>query len=274
MLKLSKAPIPADTIGLAEAFKRVCERVPGWLKIISEMETSSAELEAKNIQYLECSSADALDALHAATDDDFSNEQHEAMRAGRQQQILAHSANWRVVEADRIMREALASGAIVAEIEDLRTGERRAINDVSRWRLPQNSKHEPGFRSDYVEPWDIKKPMPDRPGPPTDFDDQTLHRVFFDKKAFETWLAPASRGAKRGPKFRYDWDEGKLYFLRLMATKGDLDNERQEWSAQADIEREILGHMKEHGGGEPSSSLVQEHVAKWLHDFRNRRNTH
>jgi len=58
-----------------------------------------------------------------------------------------------------------------------------------------------------------------------------------------------------------------------MGTKGDLDNERQEWSAQADIEREILEHMKEHGGGEPSSSLVQEHVARWLHDFRAAANT-
>jgi hypothetical protein len=78
--------------------------------------------------------------------------------------------------------------------------------------------------------------------------------------------------AKRGPKFQYDWKEGEQYFYRLMDSMGDLDD-RQEWSAQADIERMILKHMKKHGGGEPSVSLVQEHVAKWLTDFRAAANT-
>jgi hypothetical protein len=73
--------------------------------------------------------------------------------------------------------------------------------------------------------------------------------------------------AKRGPKFRYDWEEGRQFFAVLMAKNGDLD-ERPEWCAQADIEREVMAHMKRYGGGEPASSLVQEHVKQWLTDFR------
>jgi hypothetical protein len=76
-----------------------------------------------------------------------------------------------------------------------------------------------------------------------------------------------SKSAKRGPKFRYDWEEGRQFFAVLMAKNGDLD-ERPEWCAQADIEREVMAHMKRYGGGEPASSLVQEHVKQWLTDFR------
>jgi hypothetical protein len=77
----------------------------------------------------------------------------------------------------------------------------------------------------------------------------------------------APRKAKRGPKFKYDWNEGRQYFDRLMSDRGDLDD-RQEWSAQADIERLVLNHMKKHGGGEPSPSAVQGYVSAWLADFR------
>jgi hypothetical protein len=72
---------------------------------------------------------------------------------------------------------------------------------------------------------------------------------------------------KRGRKFKYDWKEGKLFFDKLMAAMGDLDD-RQEWCAQADIERKVIEHMRQHGGGEPTSSLVQDHVKQWLTDFR------
>jgi hypothetical protein len=208
MLKLSKAPIPADTIGLADAFKRVCERLADWHKIISETEAISAERESKNIRYSERSSTEALNALDAATDSDFSPEQNEVVHAGEQLKLLVLRQHWRKVEADRIMREALASGELVAKIENPRTGEPRELNNIRRWlpprdlprasapnylKLPPATTHHdieygPGFRSDYVEEWDIKKPMPDQPGPPTDFDDQTLHRVFFDEEDFKKWL--------------------------------------------------------------------------------------
>jgi hypothetical protein len=78
---------------------------------------------------------------------------------------------------------------------------------------------------------------------------------------------PAAKGAKRGPKFKYDWQEGQQFFDRLMSERGDLDD-RPDWSAQADIEREVMKHMKKHGGGEPSASLVQAHVAAWLANYR------
>jgi hypothetical protein len=78
---------------------------------------------------------------------------------------------------------------------------------------------------------------------------------------------------KRGPKFKYDWIEGRQYFDPLMASNGDLDD-RQEWSARADIEREVSRHMEKHGGGEPAPSLVQQHVSAWLADFRASQTAH
>lgn len=102
-----------------------------------------------------------------------------------------------------------------------------------------------------------------------------------ESSAFITWLSaallrhakPEARsGAKRGPKFKYTWEEGELRFDQLMAERGDLDDSWPEWSAQADIEREILKHMKKHGGGEPSSSQVQEYVSMWLKRFRSTAN--
>jgi hypothetical protein len=76
-----------------------------------------------------------------------------------------------------------------------------------------------------------------------------------------------TRQLKRGPKFKYDWEEGRQFFAKLMADMGDLDD-RQEWSAQADAEKKVMAHMKLHGGGEPAPSLVQDHVKQWLTDFR------
>jgi hypothetical protein len=222
MLKLSNAPIPADTLGLADAFKQVCEhRISDWQKIISQIEASSAELESRyaamglrlklkeakakgskvsasdfgHDQYSRPSSREALDALDAATIDDFSLEQKEVIRIGAENDALALRLHWRKVEADRIMREALASGALVAKIENPRTGEPRPLNNISRWLPPNGSDYEPGFRSDYVEPWHINKPMPDQPGPPTDFDDSALHRVFFDQTEFNDWLSGTSSPA-------------------------------------------------------------------------------
>lgn len=90
---------------------------------------------------------------------------------------------------------------------------------------------------------------------------------------FYAWLrqipgsSSSARGAKRGPKFTYDWDEGAAYFDRLLTDRGDLDD-RPEWSAKADIEREIMAHMRKYGGGEPSASQVQAYVKKWLEQFR------
>jgi hypothetical protein len=169
MLKLSKAPMPADAIGLAEAFERVCEtRIPDWHEIQTEKETASQKL------------------IEAATGDHYDGALTEVRR------LRARSAKrefYAKRDADRILREALANRTVIAKIEDPRTGEPRPINDVSRWRLPENSEHEPGFRSDYVEPWDINKPMPEQPGPPTCFaDPETLHRVFLRRTEFEDWL--------------------------------------------------------------------------------------
>jgi hypothetical protein len=75
------------------------------------------------------------------------------------------------------------------------------------------------------------------------------------------------RKAKRGRRFKYDWIEGRQFFNGLMSQMGDLDD-RADWSAQADIERRVMAHMTKHGGGEPSPSLTQEHVASWLADYR------
>jgi hypothetical protein len=176
-------------IGLAKAFELVCEhRISDWHKIISETEAISAELESKNIRYLKGSRAEAIESLAAATDDDFSPDQKEVMRIGAQQRDLVLRVNWRKADADRIMREALASGAITAKIYNPRTDQPADVPDIGRWLPPSGSRYEPGFRNDYVEKWDIKKPMPDQPGPPTNFDDQTLYRVFFDETAFNEWL--------------------------------------------------------------------------------------
>jgi hypothetical protein len=39
--------------------------------------------------------------------------------------------------------------------------------------------------------------------------------------------------------------------------------------AKSPLQRnKVIEHMKQHGGGEPASSLVQDHVKQWLTDFR------
>lgn len=99
-----------------------------------------------------------------------------------------------------------------------------------------------------------------------------LHAVqIVEAGKFFGWLRQLAghtqRTAKRGPKFKYDWNEGKARFDQLMAQNGDLDD-RQDWSANADIEREIMKHMEKHGGGEPPRSSVQAKVSEWLKLFR------
>jgi hypothetical protein len=145
--KLSKAPITGGMIGLARALELVCERrIADWHEIISQIEACSTELEPRfaamglrrkiaeherrkkrdpdtkleisdfgQDPYAGASSWDALASLDTATDDDFSPEQKETMRLGAEYDALAMRLHWRKVEADRIMREALASGAIVAK---------------------------------------------------------------------------------------------------------------------------------------------------------------
>jgi hypothetical protein len=104
-----------------------------------------------------------------------------------------------------------------------------------------------------------------------------LERVLQAYFRYSDWKGPPptlaqkgdipTRQLKRGPKFKFDWKEGREYFDGLMSTNGELDD-RQEWSAQADIERLVLKHMGKYAGGEPSPSLVQKHVSEWLADFR------
>jgi hypothetical protein len=282
MLKLSKAPIPADTIGLAEAFNRVCERLPGWREIISEMEAGSAELEAKNIRYSECSSANALDALDAATDSDLSPEQNEVARAGERLKLLVLRQHWRKVEADRIMRESLANGALVAKVENPRTGEPRQLNNIGRWLPPRDLprvsapcylkfppattqhdiEYEPGFRSDYVEEWDIKRPMPDQPGPPTNFDDQTLHRVFFDETEFNAWFTPAPKNRGGRPQ-EFNWESSRIHCLELIAKYGKPGRSNKKLPTQKDLIDLIVGYLAEQDI-HPAGSTIARKVREWL----------
>jgi len=200
--KISRAPIPAGTVGLAKAFELVCEhRISDWREIVSQMEASSAELESKNIRYSKRSRKRVRDlaidrwSVVTLTDDDFSPEQKEVMRVGKELEILAKRKQAARTDADRIMREALASGALVARIRNPDDGEDYPVPDAQEWLV--SFEYDPGFRNDYVEDWhatiegrrQITRPMPDQPGPPAFFaDSETLHRVFFFEAEFTGWL--------------------------------------------------------------------------------------
>lgn len=134
----------------------------------------------------------------------------------------------------------------------------------------------PGLDGDSLEFNDLKEGEPDK----------RLHVVqIVEAGKFYAWLCersggprkevssdlPPKGGAKRGRKLQYDWIEGKEKFDRLMAERGNLDDDTPNWSKKADICRALAEHMKKHGnlkqgseGKEPPWSLLMEKVTDWL----------
>ena len=184
MLKISRAPIPSGAIGLAKAFELVCGHRIADEHIISAEKSYADEFVAVN-------------GTPIPESDKAGRDRSETL--GRLRRDLAISEHLARTEADRIFREALASGALVARIS--KNNDDREVADIGEWFIPPLFEYEPGFRSDYVSEWHerddygnrrILRPIPEQPGPPTNFDDGTLYRVFLNQAEFTAWLAGSS----------------------------------------------------------------------------------
>jgi hypothetical protein len=112
----------------------------------------------------------------------FPPTQQEHMRVSAEYQDLTIRLHWRKVEADRLLREALAGRMLVAYIRNPISNEKEDVGYYEEWLISPLDEYEPGFRDDYV------RPMPEQPGPPTNFDDGLLRRVFIKRTELEDWL--------------------------------------------------------------------------------------
>jgi hypothetical protein len=278
-MTVSKAPIPMGTLGLRAAFELVCERrVPDWREILAEKETCLSAMASRNVGAARVTRLDALDVLETA-DCQFSPEQMAVIKIGQRLERTAEREDAAKKHADRILREALADGAIVAMILNPADGEHYPVGSAERWLIPSGLEYEPGFRTDHVADYcnaeGVMKPgpLPEQPGPPTCFDDGLPRRVFFDRERFAAW-AGAVTSAKRGPKDKWDWTRGRAYAWGEMEKRGDFadfQNQTEKWKSQADLVVLVQAYLDEIGdNGEPGDTITKEKVRAWVDEYRAR----
>jgi hypothetical protein len=175
---ISTAPIPSDAIGLADAFQRVCiVRIPDWPEIQAAMQTAS----------------DALKEAVANRTDDLMTESR------RQRDRAQKRAFYAKRDADLILREALGTGDIRAQIRNPQTGEVAEVSYRNEWTVDlPGADYDPGFSDNLVSEWRrpnpegkrvlVEDPLPEQPGPPSHFGDGIRCPIFFQRASFEEWL--------------------------------------------------------------------------------------
>jgi hypothetical protein len=75
----------------------------------------------------------------------------------------------------------------------------------------------------------------------------------------------ANEKAKRGPKFKWDWESLQAEAFELLDYHGDFDAADPEWNSQSCLERALL---ELHGEPAPAESTLRQYVVKWVAAWR------
>jgi hypothetical protein len=90
------------------------------------------------------------------------------------------------------------------------------------------------------------------------------------EKSIESLKKPG--GSKTGRPEKFDWEEGKLYFHKLLEQNGDFKdplNRVDGWRSQNDAVSLIIEHLAKISNDDgPSPSAVKAKVRDWLEEFR------
>jgi hypothetical protein len=91
---------------------------------------------------------------------------------------------------------------------------------------------------------------------------------------FDHWLdrnapqvkPPAPHAEPGGRPEEHDWEEARLYALKLLSERGDPTNEADQvkgWKSKTDLAKAVLNHLKT----DPDLSTVRGKVPEWLAEF-------
>jgi hypothetical protein len=89
----------------------------------------------------------------------------------------------------------------------------------------------------------------------------------------------ANQASRAGAPEEHDWEEGKLFVMQELKTRGnplDKNNQTKGWKTITDVAKLVIDHLvklsKEEGYEGPDLSTARGRVADWIEEFKSKRN--
>ena len=101
-------------------------------------------------------------------------------------------------------------------------------------------------------------------------------RIVVPRENLDVFLK-ARQSSRAGAREKWDWDEGRLFAMRVLEQKGnprDKNNQTEKWKSDADLARLVADHLAalSKDGSAPDERTVRAKASVWIDEFGSGRN--